>query len=176
MRLMRGLPQRLPSGVASQLGVLPGEKVIAWGSHAPVDDVPANYAIATSRALYIQVPSIRITWHEVSKATWTDPVLEITPEGASGPAFRVDLDEARDLPAAVHDRVTDSVVISEWVELTPPQRAPGWSPGATAMTDPFTGRSSSMLALIPRTPDCGQRWTKRSDAFAMPSESDATRP
>ncbi len=119
MRLMRGLPQRLPSGVASQLGVLPGEKVIAWGSHAPVDDVPANYAIATSRALYLQVPSIRIPWHEVSKATWTEPVLEITPEGASGPAFRVDLDEARDLPAAVHDRVTDSVVISEWVELTP---------------------------------------------------------
>ena len=117
MRVLRGLPPRLPGGVASGIGVLPGEKVVAWGSRSAIDDAPATYVIATDRALYLQ--SGRIPWHEVSKASWNDPVLDVVLDGPNARSFRADLDEARDLPAAVHDRVTDSVVVSEWVELTP---------------------------------------------------------
>ncbi len=117
MRLMRGLPQRLPAGVATDLGVLPGEKVVSWGARSATDEQPATYVIATARALYLQ--SVRIPWHEVSKASWDDPVLEVLLDGPGARSFRVELDDARDLPAAVHDRVTDSVVVSEWVELTP---------------------------------------------------------
>lgn len=116
MRVLRG---RLPGGVASDSGVLPGEKVIAWGSRSPAEDGPTTYAIATGRALYLQLPSVRIPWHQVSKASWDEPVLDVVLNGPGAERFRVELDEARDLPAAVHDRVTDSVVVSEWVELTP---------------------------------------------------------
>lgn len=115
MRGFRGL--RLPSGVASSLGVRAGEKVVAWGSNT--ESGKATYAIATSRALYVL--SERIPWHRISRASWAEPVLEVAvlaDEDRPGRTLRIELDAARDLPPAVHDRVDDSVMISERVEFT----------------------------------------------------------
>lgn len=115
---MRGFRRlRLPSGVASSLGVRAGEKVVAWGSDTASGE--ASYAIATSRALYVLAQ--RIPWHLISRASWAEPVLEVSllaDDGRPGRTLRIQLDDARDLPPAVHDRVTDSVMISERVEFT----------------------------------------------------------
>lgn len=115
MRGLRG--RRLPSGVAAALGVRPGEKVVAWGSDTELGETV--HAIATSRALYVL--SERIPWHRIGRASWADPVLEVAvlADGDRlGRTLRIHLDDARDLPPAVHDRVTDSVMISERVEFT----------------------------------------------------------
>ena len=118
---MRGLPQRLPAGVATSLGVPRGEKVIAWGSGSESDSDDVTYAVATTRALYVQSARGRVPWHRVSRASWDDPMLDVElleGGGRAGDVVRVRLDDARDLPPAVHDRVTGSVIVSERVELT----------------------------------------------------------
>lgn len=99
---------RLPGGVADSLGVRPGEKVVAWGVGADA------YTIATTKALYAN--GDRIPWHRVSKATWGEPELVVVLLDG-GPTLRILLEDARDLPPAVRDRVTDSVIASEHVEL-----------------------------------------------------------
>ncbi len=119
MRALRGLPRRLPAAIAGSLGVLPGEKVIAWGSSGAADAGELRYAVATDRALYLQSPGARVPWHRVSKASWDEPTLVLVlVEGDDRSVLRVRLDDARDLPPAVHDRVTDSIIVSERVELT----------------------------------------------------------
>ncbi len=99
---------RLPAGVGDQLGIRPGEKIVAWGVNAQI------YTVATANALY--TAGDRIPWHRVSKATWTEPELVVYLVDDSG-TLRIELEDARDLPPAVRDRVTDSVVASEHVEL-----------------------------------------------------------
>lgn len=120
---MRGLPTfgaRLPPEVPTRLGVLPGEKVVAWGSAQGEGDAEATYVLATDRALYVEVEALRVPWSSVRKATWDEPVLDVVIVGEGGGGsrqLRLRVDESRDLPAAVHDRVTASVVISERVDL-----------------------------------------------------------
>jgi hypothetical protein len=73
---------------------------------------------ATDQALYEQRSGSRIPWADVIKGTWEEPDLVVdfhTSEGVR--RIRIQVGSARDLPAAVRDRVTDSVVISEYREL-----------------------------------------------------------
>ena len=120
MRIMPKLGGRLPGSVLAMLRVGPGEKVVAWGASTAGDPTQSTVAAATHRALYLQSTGERLPWDTIIRATWEEPVLQLTiTDGAGGPprVLAVELDQSRDLPAAVHDRVTASVVVSERVDL-----------------------------------------------------------
>jgi hypothetical protein len=120
MRIMPRLGGRLPGTVVGMLGIRPGEKVVAWGAGPGADVTQALFAAATDRALYLQATGERLPWDHISKATWDEPMLDlvvIDEEGRPSRLVRVRIDESHDLPAAVHDRVTASVLISERVDL-----------------------------------------------------------
>lgn len=112
---------RLPGPILAMLHVPPGEKVIAWGSTERGDGTQTVVTAATEKALYVQATGERIPWEQVTKATWDEPWLEVTRLGDDGrklPVLRVRLDDEGDLPPAVRDRVTDSVLVSERRSLT----------------------------------------------------------
>ncbi len=120
MRVMRGFVSRIPGTVRSALGIRAGERVLAWGSGPGARPTEAAFAAATDRALYAQAVGERLPWDRIGKATWDEPFLELTVlDDADRPVrqVRLKLDDARDLPPAVHDRVTASVVVSERVDL-----------------------------------------------------------
>lgn len=120
---MRGLPSfgpRLPSDVAERLGVRRGEKVVAWGCGPGADVTQATYVLATDRALYVEVGHERFPWSSISKASWDEPMFDVVVLDDAGRPSRLlhlRVDDARDLPPAVHDRVTASVVVTERVDL-----------------------------------------------------------
>jgi hypothetical protein len=111
---------RLPGQAVAMLGIRPGEKVVAWGVGTGADETQSLFAAATDRALYLQATGERIAWTRITRATWDEPMLElvvVNVDDRGSRPVRVRIDEARDLPAAVRDRVTASVVISERVDL-----------------------------------------------------------
>ena len=120
MRIIPKFNGRLPGTAVAMLGIQPGEKVVAWGAGPGADVTQSHFAAATDRALYLQATGERLPWEQISKATWDEPMLELVVDDEDGrPArlVRVRVDDSRDLPAAVHDRVTASVVVSERVDL-----------------------------------------------------------
>jgi hypothetical protein len=125
MRILPRIERRLPKRVLDELRVRPGERVIGWGSRtSAAGDV--LIAVATDAALYLQAPQDRIPWDRIAKAVWQEPELAVTAVDESGrmvPTIVIRLDEPRDLPAAVHDRVTASVVVSERVDLGDERKA-----------------------------------------------------
>jgi len=147
------LPERLPADVPDRLGVRAGEKVIAWGSSSG-----GGYVVATDRALYADGLGARTRWSSISRAGWDEPVLSLTILDESGRVtrpVRLRVDDSRDLPPAVHDRVTASVVVSERVEL---------KEGAKAL---LAARQDS---------DDGQiRWSVVFDAGLDPTDPDLRR-
>lgn len=99
------------------MGISERERVIAWGT-GDRDQRDGSFVVATDQALYEQRTSTRVGWQQVMKGTWEQPDLILDFHADSGPRrIRIRLDEPRDLPAAVRDRVTDTVVISEYREL-----------------------------------------------------------
>lgn len=108
--------RRLPAGIRERVGIPKPERVIAWG----VDSANDRYTLATDKALYPESIGERLRWDSISKATWEEPVLKVTVHDTSGATkgtLRLRVDESGDLPAAVFALVTESVVISEHVEL-----------------------------------------------------------
>ena len=103
--------------VKRDLGISSGERVLAWG----IGDAAypeGSYVVATDAGLYEQRSDLRIPWQQVVKGTWEQPDFVLTIEGANGAQrIRIKLAEPRDLPAAVRDRVMDTVVASEYTEL-----------------------------------------------------------
>ena len=109
---------RLSSQSRRDVGIPDGERVIAWGI-GDATDSDNSYVVATDQALYEMRSESRIAWQNVIKGTWEQPDFVIDFQGESGPRrLRIRLEDPRDLPAAVRDRVTDTVVISEYRELT----------------------------------------------------------
>jgi len=103
--------------VKGALGIGPRERVLAWGvgDAAQPED---SYVVATDAGLYGQRGDLRIPWERVIKGTWEQPDFVLTIEGPNGAQrTRIRLAEPRDLPAAVRDRVMDTVVASEYTEL-----------------------------------------------------------
>jgi hypothetical protein len=119
MRIMPKLGGRLPGTVVAMLGIPPGERIVAWGASGGSDPTQSLVAVATDRALYLQAEGERVPWEHITKAMWDEPVLELSVTDGSAPArfVRIRLEDARDLPAAVHDRVTASVIVSERLVL-----------------------------------------------------------
>lgn len=107
----------ITKGTRAAIGIGPAERVLAWGvgdEQAP----DSSFIVATDQALYDQRCGFRLPWASVVKGTWEQPDFRFTvetPDGVQRAVIRVA--EARDLPAAVRDRVTDTVVVSEYVEL-----------------------------------------------------------
>ncbi|MGI9136880.1 MAG: hypothetical protein ACR2JS_07460 [Candidatus Nanopelagicales bacterium] len=108
--------RRLPSGIRERLEIPKGERVIAWGCD-PVND---RYTLATDKALYPEQIRERLRWDSISKATWEEPILNVTVHDTSGATkgtLKLRVEESGDLPAAVFALVTESVVVSEHVDL-----------------------------------------------------------
>lgn len=146
MRIMPKLTGRLPGAVIAMLGIGPGERVVAWGSSPGDDATQTLFAAATDKALYLQATGDRLTWDRITKATWNDPLLELVVAGEDGGQprlLRLAVEDARDLPAAVHDRVTASVLVSERVDL---------------------GNGAGALMVARRTDDDEVRWTVMFDS------------
>ena len=123
---------RLSARARADAGVPDGERVITWGV-GDERDPEGSLVIATDQALYEQRSGSRVGWQDVIKGTWEQPDFVIDYQGEAGPRrLRIRLDDPRDLPAAVRDRVTDTVVVSEYRHLVESQgahfvarRAPG---------------------------------------------------
>lgn len=99
------------------VGIAAGERVLAWGI-GDESRADASFVVATDQALYDQRSTLRLPWVDVIKGTWEQPDFRFTvetPHGVQRTVIRVF--DARDLPAAVRDRVTDTVVVSEYVNL-----------------------------------------------------------
>lgn len=108
--------RRLPSGIRERLEIPKGERVIAWG----LDPINDRYTLATDKALYPEQINERLRWDSISKATWDEPILNVTihdTSGATKGTLKLRVEESGDLPAAVFALVTESVVISEHVDL-----------------------------------------------------------
>lgn len=104
---------KFPAGARASMGISERERVIAWGI-GESDQQDGTFVVATDQALYDQRTGTRVGWQAVIKGTWEQPDLVIDFHADAGPRrIRIRLNNPRDLPAAVRDRVTDTVVISE---------------------------------------------------------------
>lgn len=93
----------------ARLGIPKQERIVAWATRSNA------MVVATNVALY--GVGERLPWHRITKAQWVEPVLEIVTADAPPQHLRVLLTDARDLPYAVHTCVTDSVIVSERLDL-----------------------------------------------------------
>ncbi len=154
-RIIPKLGGRLPGTAIAMLGILPGEKVVAWAAGPGADVTQAHFAAATDRALYLQATGERLPWDRITKAMWDEPLLELVVVDEAGQGarlVRVRVDDARDLPAAVHDRVTASVLVSERLDL---------------------GEGRGALAVARRSSDADEvRWSVRFDSGLDPADPD----
>ena len=110
----------IPRGLKSRLGVLPGERVVAWGSGLRSSGTDVAYVVATNRAVYLELAVERIPWDRISKAQWDEPMLELVVlDDAHQPKHLVSvrLDQANGVPAAVHAQVMQSIIASERLDL-----------------------------------------------------------
>lgn len=108
-----------PADLRDRLGIPARERLLAWGG-------ASRMVAATERALYVEEPRERLGWDVVTKATWDDPALAVhvaAHDGRPARTLRLTVEQSGDLPAAVRDRVTASVVVSELVDLGDGARA-----------------------------------------------------
>ena len=109
----------MPADLKDRLAIPAGDRLLAWGS-GPLPDGSTGYLAATDHALYVEATQAAYGWDEVGRAAWQEPVLELellTPDGGAGARLRLVVEDSGDLPSAVHDRVTASVIVSERVEV-----------------------------------------------------------
>ncbi len=109
-----------PKGLKSRLDVLPGEKLVAWGSGLRPSSADVTYVAATNRAIYLETLGERIPWDLISRAQWDEPMLEVVAldgDGQPSRLVRIRLDQANGVPAAVHSQVVQSVIASERLDL-----------------------------------------------------------
>lgn len=125
----------------ARLGIPRGERIVAWGQGR------TGLLVATDRALY--GAGERLAWFRIARAQWEEPVLAITTTDAPPQALRILLTDVRDLPHAIHACVTESVVVSERLDL---------------------GEGRGALAAARRTDAGDIAWTVVFDAGLDPSD------
>ncbi|HEV8023985.1 MAG TPA: hypothetical protein VGP37_03755 [Candidatus Nanopelagicales bacterium] len=114
---MRFSRSPIDAQVRQVLGIGADERVLAWGV-GEQENADTSYVVATNAGLYEQRSNTFIPWASVVKGTWEQPEFVLTVEGPEGvQRVRMHVAQARDLPAVVRDRVTDTVVVSEHVDL-----------------------------------------------------------
>jgi len=91
--------------------------VLAWA-----DDGQGRAVVATETALHLQrtPPAYtRLGWEQIEYASYEGGVMSVTLVPALDSAtLRVPVGEGRELPVAIRDRVTSSVVVDRFVPLT----------------------------------------------------------
>ena len=144
-------PTHLDRRTRQELGIPARERILGWGT--AVSGTGQRYPVAaTNRALYA-APIGRIRWDEIGKATWEEPILRLTATmgGVQG-TVELHLVQPGLLPAAVRTQVTDSVVITERLDL---------------------GQGMAAQAVARRDSQDGQiRWTITFDPGADPEDAD----
>jgi hypothetical protein len=104
--------------VLRELGVARGTKIIAAGTALDTNDGPRLQVVATLVGLHVTGWDQPLRWDHIESASWDEPILDLVITGAEGSRLQqLRLDRAGELPAAVRDRVTASVVTSERVEV-----------------------------------------------------------
>jgi hypothetical protein len=106
----------LPDEVRSQLDLGARERVLAWA-----DDTKGRVVVASESALHLQRQPpdyTRLPWHQIDQARYDQGTLEVvlSPELDSA-MLRIPVGGSPDLPVAVRDRITASVVVDRFVEL-----------------------------------------------------------
>ena len=86
------------------------ERVIAWGRGS------GGVVVATDAALVLP-DGERLAWTSIDRAEWRAPMMRVLLDPAGRQARSIDLSEAGEVPAAVRAYVTESVVVSEHVDL-----------------------------------------------------------
>jgi hypothetical protein len=103
------------------------ERVIAWAGSSSAA-APDAVVVATNLGLWLPGVGERLGWHEVHKATWSEPTLTVTAAEQVGegegyrvmadlPAVEVTLADPDEVPRRVRERVTRSVAHSAHHEL-----------------------------------------------------------
>ena len=92
-----------------RLGIGHRERIVAWAQGR------TGLLVATDRALY--GIGDRLPWHRITRAQWQEPILEVVTADAPPQHLRITLVDVRDLPHAIHACVTESVVVSERLDL-----------------------------------------------------------
>jgi len=106
----------LPEGFAGELDR--DEHVVALA-----DVRSGGHLVVTNRGVWFPGETERVSWHLVSKATWTDGAMTFVVADAEdlgkafllhdGPPRRFAIGEPGKVPKAVHERVTQSIVSRE---------------------------------------------------------------
>lgn len=89
------------------------ERVLAW-SAARTPEASLDVA-ATSLGLRLSSPATLIPWHTVASAQWDEPNLTVvaSPEGRAIKVI-LEIDSPKNFVPVVRDRVTDTVIASEY--------------------------------------------------------------
>jgi hypothetical protein len=107
----------LPADVEAGLALACGERVLAA---APVTG--GGWVVATDQAMH--TAGLRLPWSCVVHAAWerADDILVVetvaAEPGVPAATRRLPLDEPGSVPAVVRERVMDSIVVTERVQLT----------------------------------------------------------
>lgn len=97
--------RRAPEEVRELAGA---DKALAW------TQVAQQWLVATSAALVVPGRPQPLSWPDVVRAAWDDPVLEVqAPEGM----YRFVLEEPGRIPQVVNERVKASVLVQHHVPL-----------------------------------------------------------
>ena len=107
---------KLPDDIRGQLDLTRGEHILAWA-----DDGQGRLVVASEGGLHLQrVPPdySRLGWEEIEHVSYDSGVMtiDLVPEQGSA-SLRVPIGSERELPVAVRDRVTASVVVDRFVPL-----------------------------------------------------------
>ena len=107
---------KLPDEVRSQLDLIPKERILSW-----TDDGGGRLVVASETALHLQrnpPDYARLSWDQIETARYGEGLLTVVlvPELDSA-TLRIPVGDARDLPVAVRDRVTASVVVDRFVAI-----------------------------------------------------------
>ncbi|MEV7007780.1 hypothetical protein [Streptosporangium sp. NPDC051022] len=101
MKLFNRTPAEVRAAVA------PTDRVLTYA------EGPDGYVIATDKALYLG--GSRLPWFQVDRGTWDEEGLTVVT--TAGQTHRALLPEPGRVPEAVRERVTASIVVSQYAPL-----------------------------------------------------------